>query len=476
MLPVGQPAVVGLQARPGLTPLMYPAGPLQPQYTRRHTVRSPSRSMTAAAASATVGTMSAPAAGADRDLPLLRRLAARRFTTAQLVAIDVVTVVLVAVVFGFLLPHRAPRASGTAWDAGGWATYVVGAGVTPFRRRFPRATLALVLPVAMAALYLRSGGGAVLYVVMALYSVAAVSSRQASLIIAGLVASAVLAATITGGGDQVVMGAIAGVALVLLGWLAGENTRAGRVYAAQQAERAAEKAEAAEAERAEEVQRALAGERAQIARELHDIVAHAMSVIAVRSGVARMMIDTDPQQAREALAIIETTTRRSLREMRLLVSLLRDTGHHNAELSPVPGLRDLGLLVAGMAAAGVTVDVQVDGTARDLPPAADLSAYRIVQEALTNVARHVGPTRARVRISYRPAELSVEVTDDGPGGQPPPVPRPGSGHGLLGMRERAALFGGELAAGPCGAGFRVKASLPTTEYPASGMHASDGAR
>jgi signal transduction histidine kinase len=432
--------------------------------------------MTAAPATAIVRIMRAPAEGADRDLPLLRRLAAHRFTTAQLVAIDVVTVALIAVTFGLLLPHRAPRASGIVWDAGGWVTYAVAAVVTLFRRWFPRVTLVTVLPVAMAALYLRAGGGAVIYVVMALYSVVAVSSRRAALIIVGLVAGAVLAAIILGGGDEVIMGAIAGVALVLVGWLAGENTRAGRIYAAQEAERAAEKEAAAEAERAEQVRRALADERAQIARELHDIVAHAMSVIAVRSGVARMMIDTDPQQAREALAIIETTTRRSLREMRLLVSVLRDSGDHNPELAPVPGLSDLGPLIADMAAAGVTVDVQVDGTVRDLPPAADLSAYRIVQEALTNVVRHAGPTRARVRISYRPAELIVEVTDDGPSGQPPPMSRPGSGHGLIGMRERAALFGGELAAGPYEAGFRVKASLPTTEFPASDLHASEGVR
>ena len=422
--------------------------------------------------------MRAAAAGADRDLPLLRRLAAHRFTNAQLVAIDVVTVALIAVIFGFLIPHRAPRASGTVWDAGGWVTYAVAAVATPFRRRFPRATLTLVLPVALAALYLRAGGGAVVYVAMALYSVAAVSSRRAALIIVGLVASAVLAATIIGGGDQVITGAIAGVAVVLLGWLAGENTRAGRVYAAQQAERAAEQAAAAEAERAEQVRRALADERAQIARELHDIVAHAMSVIAVRSGVARMVIDTDPQQAREALAIIETTTRRSLHEMRLLVSMLRDAEDHHAELSPVPGLGDLDRLVADTAAAGVTVEVTIDGTGHGLSQAADLSAYRIVQEALTNVVRHAGPTRARVQISYRPGELSIEVTDDGPGGQvPPPVSsRTGSGHGLIGMRERAALFGGQLSAGPHAGGFRVTASLPTTDSRTSDMHASGGAR
>jgi signal transduction histidine kinase len=130
--------------------------------------------------------------------------------------------------------------------------------------------------------------------------------------------------------------------------------------------------------------------------------------------------------------------------------------------------------VAEVTAAGVTVD----GTVRDLPPAAGLSAYRIVQEALTNVVRHVGPTHARVRIGYRPAELSVEVTDDGPSGQPPLVSRPGNGrgHGLIGMRDRAALFGGELAAGPYAADFRVTASLPTTEFPASDLHVSDGAQ
>ena len=156
--------------------------------------------------------------------------------------------------------------------------------------------------------------------------------------------------------------------------------------------------------------------------------------------------------------------------------MLRDTGDHNAELTPVPGLSDLGLLVADMAGAGVTVDVQVDGTVRDLSPAADLSAYRIVQEALTNVVRHAGPTRARVRISYRPGELGIEVTDDGPSSQPSPVSRTGSGHGLIGMRERTALFGGQLAAGPYAAGFRVTASLSTTEFPASDSRVSDGAR
>ena len=255
--------------------------------------------------------------------------------------------------------------------------------------------LAIVLPAAVLSLCLQRGGFATIYVAMALYSVVVVSSRRAGLVITGLVAGAVLAATIAGGGAMVILSSNGGVVLVLLGWLAAENTRASRMYAAQQAERAAEQAAAAEAERAAQVRRAMADERAQIARELHDIVAHAMSVIAVRSGVARMVIDTDPEQAREALGIIETTTRRSLHEMRLLVGVLRDAQDQQVELTPLPGLADLDRLVAASAAAGVTADVAVDGAVRPLPPAADLSAYRIVQEALTNVARHAGPTRAQ---------------------------------------------------------------------------------
>jgi signal transduction histidine kinase len=413
-------------------------------------------------------------ADGDLRLPLTRRLAAHRFTQAQLVAIDVMAVVLITVLFEFFRPGHSPTLSGTALDTASWVAYVVASVVVLFRRRLPYATLAIVLSVAVLALCLRRGGPATLYVVMALYSVVAVCSRRASLVIVSLSAGAILAATVAGGGDMVVELVIGNVAVVLVGWLAGENTRASRVYAAQQAERAAEKAAAAAAERAEQVRRTLADERAQIARELHDIMAHAMSVIAVRSGVARMVIDTDPGQAREALTIIETTTRRSLREMRLLVSMLRDGEDHDAELSPPPGLGDLDRLVADTAAAGVAVEVDIDGTVRALSPAADLSAYRIVQEALTNVVRHAGPTHARVRISYRPAEVNIEVTDDGPSGQaPPPASRPGSGHGLIGMRERAALFGGQLTAGPDTAGFRVKASIPTTDPRSSDV--SDGA-
>ncbi len=353
---------------------------------------------------------------------------------------------------------------------------LTAAVATLFRRRFPRAALAVVLPIVVATVSLRAGYGIPFYLAMVLYSFVAVSSRRAGLVIVSITVGLILAANVVAGGDQVVLASIGSVTGVLLGGLAGASMQASRVYARQRAERAAEMAAAAEAAQAEQVRQALAEERAQIARELHDVVAHAMSVIAVRSGVARMVIDTDPQQAREALGIIETTTRRSLQEMRLLVSVLRDPRNHDAELSPVPGLGDLDRLVADTTVAGVAVDLRVDGDVRPLPPAADLSAYRIVQEALTNVVRHAGPTRALVRIGYRPGGLSIEVTDDGPNGEPPPVPRNDSGHGLIGMRERAALFGGELSAGPHEAGFRVRASLPTAEFQTSDMPAGEGAR
>ena len=433
--------------------------------------------MEARAVSVTVGCMYDSAMDADLELPLVRRLAAHRFRPAQLVAIDAVVVALIIVSFRVVLVHQeSPRVSGTAWDSAIWAVSLTAAAATLFRRRFPRAALAVVLPIVVATVCLRAGYGIPFYLALALYSFVAVSSRRAGLVIVSVTAGLILAANIVAGGDQVVLASIGSVTGVLLGGLAGENTQAGRVYARQRAERAAEIAAAAAAAQAEQVRQALAEERAQIARELHDVVAHAMSVIAVRSGVARMVIDTDPEQAREALGIIETTTRRSLQEMRLLVSVLRDPRKHDAELSPVPGLGDLDRLVADTTVAGVAVDLRIDGDVRPLPPAADLSAYRIVQEALTNVVRHAGPTRARVRIGYRPGGLSIEVTDDGPNGAPPPVPPNDSGHGLIGMRERAALFGGELSAGPHEAGFRVRASLPTTEFQASDMAASEGAR
>jgi signal transduction histidine kinase len=425
--------------------------------------------MHAGAALANVVAMRASEPADGLHMPLVRRLGAHRYTLIQLTMIDVIAVVLIAVLSKSLMPHQAPKVSGHAWDVVNWLSYGAAPAVTLFRRRVPGVTLLLIVAIAAVAIGARAEGPTAFFVLMALYSVVAVSTRRRAFYVVGTVVAVMVISTVAGGGNQVVESCIGAVASTLLAWVAGENTRASRLYAHHQAERVAEQAFATATEQADQVRRALAEERTQIARELHDIVAHAMSVIAVRSGVARMVIDTDPDEAREALAIIENTTRRSLQEMRLLVGVLRNPDDRDAELGPAPGLCDLERLVIDMADAGVLVDVEILGPARALAPAVDLSAYRIVQEALTNVVRHAGPTVAHVQISYTPDEVTIEVVDRGRVGPRPDLqpsssamPRSGGGgHGLIGMRERAALFGGEVDAGRWAQGFRVKANLHT---------------
>jgi signal transduction histidine kinase len=176
--------------------------------------------------------------------------------------------------------------------------------------------------------------------------------------------------------------------------------------------------------------------------------------------VARVVLDTQPDEARRALEIIETTSKQALAEMRLLVGVLRQPDD-GAELGPAPGLADLPALIAQVSQAGVEVHTDVEGDTSTLPAGVDLSAYRIIQEALTNVVRHAGPTTARVTVRRGNDQLEIEVVDAGaPAGRLPDLTADGQGHGLVGMRERVGLFGGKLSAGPNGTGFRVLATLP----------------
>lgn len=196
-------------------------------------------------------------------------------------------------------------------------------------------------------------------------------------------------------------------------------------------------------------------ERIRIARELHDVVAHSMSVITVQAGYARLVADRQPERAGEALEAIETTGRESLTELRRVLGVLRDDEPTGTR--PAPGLADLPYLVAQTGAAGVAVELAVTGEPRALAAGLELSAYRIVQEALTNVVKHAGTDRARVTVAYTDTALRIEVTDHGRGGAGGP-----DGHGLTGMRERVALFGGTVQAGPLpGRGFQVTAGFPT---------------
>jgi len=208
---------------------------------------------------------------------------------------------------------------------------------------------------------------------------------------------------------------------------------------------------------------AVAEERARIAREMHDAVAHAMSVMVVQAGAARVVMDRDPAQASAALQRIEDTGRTGLSEMRRLLGIL-DTDNEAATLLPQPGLERLDELLETMRAIGLPVEAMVEGTPRDLSPGVDLTAFRIVQEGLTNALKHAGDAHARVLLQYGDQDLEVEISDDGRG--PPLDHERGSGHGLIGMRERVALFRGSFETGPRpGGGFVVRVKIPFAEAP-----------
>ena len=212
-------------------------------------------------------------------------------------------------------------------------------------------------------------------------------------------------------------------------------------------------------ERAERLERAhaeaVAGERATIARELHDVIAHSVSVMTVQAGAARLLLDEDPPHARESLLAVEETGRQALGEMRRLLGILRGD-EQEARLAPQPGISDIASLVEQVRVAGLPVDLVVEGEVQPLPPGVDLAAYRVVQEALTNALKHAGAARAEVSIRYGETALQLAVTNNGH------TPRNGRvGHGLIGMRERVALYGGKFQAGPRDeGGYAVRATLP----------------
>lgn len=246
---------------------------------------------------------------------------------------------------------------------------------------------------------------------------------------------------------------------VLLGgaWVVGQNAR----YRRRQAELLEERAERAEREREERERLAVLEERSRLAREIHDVIAHSVGVIAVQAGAARAVAEQRPDRAREALAAIEDVSKDTLVELRRALGALRAPGDE-AALRPAPGLGDLRELVEQVGRAGVTVSLTEEGQRREVPSGVDLSAYRVVQEALTNTVKHAGPTTASVTVRYGDAWLEVVVADEGG----TPEVRPGlaasanGGQGLIGMRERVSMLGGEFEAGPSGAGFEVRARFP----------------
>ena len=250
------------------------------------------------------------------------------------------------------------------------------------------------------------------------------------------------------------------LALFAITWLVGDNLRTRRAYLAELEARAAR----LEREREEQATRATLEERARIARELHDVIAHNVSVMVVQASAGEDVFDSDPGRAREALAAVASTGRDALNELRRLLGVIRPGEEEEPSFAPQPGVGRLDELIEQVSDTGLAVEVSVDGKVRELPEGISLCVYRIIQEALTNTLKHAAATRAQVNLRYGADELTVRVTDDGRGITEAGANGSAGGQGLIGMRERVALFGGELQAGPSAdGGYCVSARLPVAD-------------
>jgi signal transduction histidine kinase len=331
-----------------------------------------------------------------------------------------------------------------------------------FRRRNPARAFAVGV-AGGAGLVLSGSGpaGADLAIVVLLYTLAAYRPRRES--VAGLAVclagSAVAIATRVQFApfrrmDEIFAGAVMFGGTALIAWVLGDSMRYRRAYYLALEDRAAR----LERERDAQARLAAAAERARIARELHDVVAHNVSVMVVQADGASYALESEPERARQALGTIAATGRQALAEMRRLLGVLR-SGDEHAELAPLPGIDQLRDLLEQTRAAGRTVSFALEGVPRPLPEGVALAAYRVVQESLTNTRKH-GGIGASVAVSLRYAEdeLVVQVTDDGRGSA---AADDGAGHGLTGMRERVGIYGGSMRAGPRpSGGYQVTATLP----------------
>lgn len=345
-------------------------------------------------------------------------------------------------------------------DGGGlpglWVALAVTAVVLALRHRAPLATMAVVLMVALA---INFSPVVALPVLLGVFTVAEYSDRR------WVVGAAVLAAVVL-----VVTPALHGTPAAHYPQIIGRIVPVGLAVAIGLYLRARadyvtglqERAERLERERELLAEQAVADERVQIARELHDVVAHNVSLMVVQAQALAATAPADVEQ-RTSLGRVADLGREALSEMHRMLGVLRLQNGAEVDRAPQPGVRDLETLVERTREAGLNSSLRVVGGARELPPGVDLSAFRIVQEALTNVVRHADARHATVTLSYGPTQLEVTIVDDGVGG-PNGAVRNGAraGHGLVGMRERVALFGGDLTTGPAqdGSGYRVHASLP----------------
>jgi signal transduction histidine kinase len=341
--------------------------------------------------------------------------------------------------------HHGPNENLGAAD---WLLLIVGPLSLLFWRRWPVA----VLWVAFAATLTPSGAWPANLSLIAAFFIAATSGHRyaAWVVIAVGYLSSVWLAPLAFGNRGVSLA----FALALAGWLAV------LVIAAEVVRLRREQAAEARSARAVDARRRATEKRLEMARDLHDVIGHNISLIYVQAGVGLDLMDTQPEATRAALGAIKTASKEALNELRTMLAALRNS-EEDAPRAPTPGLARLDELVELTRAAGIAVEVQTIGERRALPAALDLAAYRIVQESLTNVARHAGPTTATVRLAYRIDGLDIDVSDDGRATMGNGSPLPGTGTGIGGLRERALALGGRLTAGPRdGGGFIVSAHLP----------------
>jgi len=376
----------------------------------------------------------------------------RALTRGELIGLDcLVAVSYTLVLFSFAIggPGHAPSLAPL------WARSLVVAGIgLPLagRRVWPRAVFAVVFVASVVSAAAGVVSDSFVGAAFALYAVALTRPRkrwEPTLVIGALSAVAALGTALAGPRDVPWTAVPLDCALLGGAWTVGRAVRERRAYAARTADQV----------RTEE--------RLRIARELHDIVAHSMGLIAVKAGVANHVLAVRPEEAQDALRVIESTSRSALAEMRHLLGVLRsgtETGDPPASLAPPPGVGGLRHLAERAELAGGRVSMELRGLDR-VPEGVGLSVYRIVQEALTNVVRHASPARCDVAVEAEDRLVRIEVTDDGPGHRVLPAdPKPG--HGLLGMSERVAVYGGVFQAGPRPeGGFRVSILLPYEPAP-----------
>jgi signal transduction histidine kinase len=359
------------------------------------------------------------------------------------------------------------RPAGGQLDPVSIAIAALACSVLIGRRRFPVPVLFAAAAAAETYLGYDEGRGGALVLaapLIALYTVAELSSRRRALAI-GILAMLTLAGlhivlkpSSPFGADNVALAALGGLAVA-----AGDGSRSRRAYHAEVQQRAAR----AEADREAEAARRVTEERLRIARDLHDVLGHHLALIHVQAGVVAHVLDAPPEQAVQALAHIRTASKTALGELNDTIGLLRHPDDRAVPVEPTVGLAGVADLLALFRRSGLTITEHIDGSARPIAIAADLTAYRVIQESLTNVCKHAGPTTVSVRLKYRPDLLRI-VVDNLAGTHPAygrggygTLARAGDGHGLAGMRERLTALGGRLDTGPRPeGGFRVMATLP----------------